>query len=66
MPVDHEQPRDELMESPTRADVKTRLRRPYLKPRIMWDDAFKAMMAPLACGKVGGTGEPCDSDPSSA
>jgi len=41
-------------------------RRPYEPPAVSWEQPFEieANLA-SACGKIGGSGEPCDSAPSS-
>lgn len=38
----------------------------YVKPGIAWEQPFEAQAGlASACGKIAGTGEPCDSAPAS-
>ncbi len=42
------------------------LRLPYATPAIDWEQPFEAQAGlASACGKMAGTGEPCDSSPAS-
>ena len=56
----------EKLHQPEEAEPLPKPARRYEPPRVMWDDLFKAMIAPLACAKQGGDSAACDSFPSSA
>jgi hypothetical protein len=41
-------------------------RQPYARPAIAWEQPFEAQAGlASACGKIAGSGEPCDSAPAS-